>query len=253
MRILPILFSGSMVRAVLREIERPGTGKTQTRRVLGCFQDFDPRQDTIRFFDRVGQLIGDNGGPPAESCRQYAEPTTRYAHGDRLYVRESWRTHHSLDADAPRNIIPSSPIQYEAGLLGVPLLTGKFRQGMHMPRWASRITLIVTDVRVERLQDISRADAIAEGLVRVPAPSTAVEMGCDYGFDGDSRHGSPVSAYASLWNSLNAKRKGGKYAWANNPWCAAYSFRPVLGNVDQIGPDAARLDTAASDIRIGAP
>lgn len=216
----PVLFSAPMVRALLREIAEPGEGKTQTRRAL------NPQPNML------------NGGKPLNNGRgAYSTDAGwkrfRYAVGDRLYVREAWRADREYDGHSPakshngKPVLPiNCPITYDADV--IPDF-GKNRQGMHMPRWASRITLEVTDVKVERLQDCSREDAIAEGLIRVPAPVTAVEMGCDYGFEGDSRHGSPVSAYASLWNHIN-----GPGAWEANPWVAAYTFRPILGNIDQL-------------------
>ena len=72
------------------------------------------------------------------------------------------------------------------------------------------------------MQDISKADAIAEGLSRSSyAHAFAKEAGCDWGFDGDTRIGSPVSAYAALWDHIN-----GPGAWDANPWVVAYTFRP---------------------------
>ena len=92
------------------------------------------------------------------------------------------------------------------------------------------MTLTVTDIRVERLQDISRDDAIAEGLIRdETAAPLAVEMGCDWGFEGDTRFGSPVSAYAALWDHIN-----GAGAWVANPWVVAYTFTVQRQNIDRI-------------------
>jgi len=80
-----------------------------------------------------------------------------------------------------------------------------------MPRWASRLTLEITDVRVERLQAIGYADALAEGMVA--EQMRAVDF---------SEHGDPVAAYSFLWDKLNA-RKG--YSWESNCWVWALSFR----------------------------
>jgi len=85
-----------------------------------------------------------------------------------------------------------------------------------MPRWASRITLEITAVRVERLQEISESDAKAEGIV--PA-------GDGNGWQtADTRHymGDPVSAYRSLWESIN-----GPDSWAANPWIWVIEFKRV--------------------------
>lgn len=191
MRNLPILFSAPMVRATLREIEQPGTGKTQTRRVLLPL----PRR-TI-FFD-----------PKTAGPDQFQPP--RYAIGDLLYVREGWHAARSLDNTSPRDIPRDADIEYAATARSYAEigLKGKLRPGMFLPRWASRITLIVTDVRVQRLQAISYADVEAEGIV---PPSG--------------------SAFSTLWDTLNAKRGCG---WDMNPWVAAYTVKPILGNIDTI-------------------
>lgn len=132
-----ILFSAPMVRALLA-----GT-KTQTRRVI---------KPDGRY--RLDLVCPSDGGPAR--CPQGAP-------GDRLWVREAWRADVAHDALPPREIPPGSPVFMEASALnwqggphdGTP---GKLRPGMFMPRWASRILLEVTEVRVERLQDISEAD-----------------------------------------------------------------------------------------------
>lgn len=224
----PALFSGSMVRALLREIAAPGTGKRQTRRT------FKSPVFNLEGGTHPALAIGKEYFSFHVGDTQWATPAeaTKYRPGDRLWVREAWRSYHRYDAKRPRDLNPSSPIYYEAGGIGedeISVMRGKLRPSMFMPRWASRITLEVTGVEVERLQDCSREDVIAEGLIRVPAPANAVEMGCDYSFEGDSRFGSPVSAYAALWDHIN-----GPGAWDKNPWVAAYTFRPILGNIDQL-------------------
>jgi hypothetical protein len=86
-----------------------------------------------------------------------------------------------------------------------------------MPRWASRITLEVTAVRVERVRDISEADAMAEGII----PQA-------YGFGVEGLHMSLQTAreaFGCLWDSINAKRG---YGWAVNPWCWVVAFRRVV-------------------------
>jgi hypothetical protein len=106
---------------------------------------------------------------------------------------------------------------------------------IHMPRAASRITLDVTDVRVERLQDISEADALAEGLNC--APRSAINFttgGYDPGFryaDGTFSNfpGAYRRAWAELWDSIN-----GPGAWDANPWVVVYSFSVHPCNIDQL-------------------
>lgn len=221
---LSILFSGPMARAILREIEQPGTGKTQTRRILKPL----PRR-TI-FFD-----------PQTAERDQFQEP--RYAAGAGLYVREAWRTWAEYDDITPRDLPNNSLIGFEAGQNATIMPPGRLRQGMHMPRWASRITLTVTDVRVQRLQEISEADAKAEGMWSYQT----TECDGDPRLDGNAYretcwhwrrdieegdgYSTAKSAFQHLWDSLNVDRGHG---WDANPWVAAYTFRPILGNIDEV-------------------
>ena len=216
---LPILFSAPMVRALL------DGRKIQTRRVLTSYCDEAPA------FIEKGAITALD-----ENERPYRWPRTK-AVGDRLYVREHWRTMGRLDHMAPRDMEPSSAAIHYVADGAAPewspkSLGGRHRQGMHMPRWASRITLQVTGVRVERLQDCSAADAKAEGVVhnnvvdrRAPLPVWSVP-----GTDAGGRNA--VEAYAALWDQIN-----GPGAWDSNPWVAAISFTVSRSNIDQM-PEA---------------
>lgn len=225
-RSLPIPFSAPMVQALLREIAEPGTGKTQTRRVI----DFPGIEKVSEFAPVATDPLGRRVFEMKEGGKHVARPIGRglveyhywpkYAVGDRLYVREHWRTYSTLDGDAPRNI-EGVRVWYEADEGYKP--KSRFRQGMHMPRWASRITLDVTEVRVERLQDIGTADVMAEGIAH---------EGPGYAAPGHSWLGSPEAAYRHLWDAIN-----GPGAWDANPWVAAYSFIPRLGNIDEAEND----------------
>ena len=206
----PILFSGPMVRALLEG------RKTQTRRTLKPL----PRR-TI-FFD-----------PKTSSRDQYQEP--RYAVGDRLYVREAWHAARSLDTTRPRDIPRDADIEHAATARNYAEigLKGKLRPGMSLPRWASRITLIVTDVRIQRLQDINREDARAEGM---PA---------DHNFEYyeppppqvDSWQGYERASFFLVWSEINGKRPG--CAVKDNPWVAAYTFTVHKQNIDALPTSAA--------------
>lgn len=188
----PILFSAPMVHALL------DGSKTQTRRVV------KPRD--LEWMD-VHQGL-------RELCNAERCPYGRL--GDRLYVREAWRTVAEANTLPPRNLTPAHRIWYEAddslsalrGLSG----EGKLRPSMFMPRWASRITLEITEVRVEQLQDISEADAIAEGI-----DTTSM---FPWRPDEVSSSSADVSRYALLWESIN-----GVGSWAANPWVWAVSFQ----------------------------
>lgn len=192
----PILFSAPMVRAILA-----GT-KTQTRRVVKP----QPR--------RVDGGVPFGDGP----AWAHAEPGSAMIRcpygqrGDRLWVRETWAPE-QYDADATTIAQIEASVRmpaYAADFSGQPAY--KWRPSIHMPRWASRITLEVTGVRVERLQDISEADAIAEGIVRAP-------YGWWSGREGSSSP-TAIGAYALLWEQIN-----GPGSWDANPWVWVVEFR----------------------------
>jgi hypothetical protein len=115
--------------------------------------------------------------------------------------------------------------QYTTDNPDVPLSKGRedatpgwwTRPAIHMPRAASRITLEVTGVRVERLQDISETDAIAEGIDK-----TAAGFWSTYGRSGVDGTYSPVSSYHCLWDSIN-----GAESWDANPWVWVVEFRRI--------------------------
>lgn len=199
----PILFSAPMVRALL-----DGT-KTQTRRVVKP-QPFAITSDGVPFvqtaddekFGRLGKVI---------VC-PYGQP------GDRLWVREAWAPltiGHAYSADPIWNSSPS----------------GRWHPSIHMPRVASRILLEVTGVRVERLQDISEADAAAEGLVvRAGAAAFNASGLPEYGLPewadgtpGETRWNvSAVQAYRSIWTEIK-----GPGNWDANPWVWVVEFKVV--------------------------
>lgn len=216
-----ILFSGPMVRALLA-----GT-KTQTRRGLKGETAIcrEPAWQAVRDETGIWRIVADTGEVSGKIT-----PSMRIAVGDRLYVREHWRTGAAFDAVSPRDLPTSVHIAYEADD-DHARVTGRFRQGMHMPRWASRITLTVTDVRVQRLQDISNEDCIAEGVPVHPntdAPRTGPAI------DAFAREHGLIShygaAYRRIWKAIN-----GPGSWDDNPWVAAYSFKVAQHNIDQIG------------------
>lgn len=230
---LPILFSSPMVRAILREIDRPGTGKTQTRRVL----HMPPMTFDAVFNDDGVWHIGD-----ALTGHRYTKLSVPYRIDDRLYVREAWRSHRAYDDEPPRRLISPNAKRYMSYVADEPDIhanpTSRYRQAMHMPRWASRITLIVTDVRVQRLQEICEADARAEGVEPLhegyfPYGITTFMTTIVDGREVPAQYCRTAHhSFQLLWNSLNADRGHG---WGANPWVAAYSFRPALGNIDMIG------------------
>ncbi|TJV11184.1 MAG: hypothetical protein E5Y35_07685 [Mesorhizobium sp.] len=167
----------------------------------------------------------------------------RFAIGDRLWVREAWRTEsRAYDDLAPTDMGGEETVIFEADAdWKLNKSVGRLRQGMHMPRWASRLTLIVTEVRVQRLQEISEEDAAAEGLLSWryqdcdgdpkldgrPYKATLWHWAQpETEFDGFS---SATGAYRDLWDHLNEARG---YGWATNPWVIAVSFTVERRNID---------------------
>ncbi len=211
----PILFSAPMVRALL------DGRKTQTRRTI------KPRRHASLF---DGTWADDYVLDPGN--QSWRDEEVRYRVGDRLWVREAWKAHSTFEGVKPRDL-PPSHVFYLADP-GYSPSGSRGRPGRFMPRWASRLTLIVTDVRVQRVQDISREDAIAEGLIH---QSGVIEP--DWWVLPEPFHQgswlSPIAAFRYLWNSLNASRG---YGWESNPWVTAISFETHRCNIDSM-PEAA--------------
>lgn len=224
----PILFSAAMVQALLA-----GT-KTQTRRVI-------PQPEMTAHGWHIPWQVG--GGVVTVDHSTGAQIAAelldgvRIQPGDRLWVREAWRAPINFDRVPPRDIPSTAVVVYEAGGDGLAL-SGRLRASIHMPRWASRLTLIVNDVRVQRLQEISRDDAMAEGIVQTwgdfmgDPPEWAVASINRHGdASGSHIYDNRTSAenYRELWNHIN-----GTDAWAANPWVVAYSFEVHQQNIDAL-------------------
>lgn len=192
-----ILMSAPMVRATLA-----GT-KTQTRRALRDGTWLDKNHGVIRM------------APAGFGCTGFSPVPCAYGKpGDRLWIRESWAAPHACDHLKPREVPPGTRLHYVAdaplgGLLGRP--------SIFMPRWASRLTLEVTEVRVERLQHISEADAIAEGI----EPHSEPDCWRDYG-DQTGLCMRPTISYRTLWDSIN-----GYGSWTTNPQVWVIVFRRI--------------------------
>ena len=192
----PILFSGPMVRALLA-----GT-KSQTRRVCKPAQ-FYSLSSVVEVPDPLerGQVYNGSHFGDEEGDVSFASPYG--GRGDRLWVREAhwWfkDEHDPVTGYFPPKLTIED-VEYRAdGDDGRKV----WRPSIHMPRWASRITLEITRVRVERLQDISEADAVAEGVYTDPACPA---------YDG----------YRTLWEQIN-----GSGSWDLNPWVWVVEFRRV--------------------------
>lgn len=209
----PILFSGPMVRALL------DGSKTQTRRVvkLKSHQQIEERDDGTPW---PWMYDGERDADCWLAC-PYGQSS------DRLWVRESWQFYDWTEDGQPcvrfaADNATKWPLRIPeeqadrlaeiwAGLsdpdnysIDNHARDRRWRPSIHMPRWASRITLEITSVRVERLQDITRGDAMSEGC---PFPNMA---------KGED----PRKWYADLWNQIN-----GPAAWDANPWVWVVEFR----------------------------
>jgi hypothetical protein len=248
----PILFSGEMVRAIL------DGRKTQTRRVvkpqptsghgLQPMWGTSPGENPVDFGEKyLWREVGPDYPDDETDDRRcpYGQP------GDRLWVRETWaasfywpmaggwRQRQWRDVPAANRLPGDDTFVAFRATDSVHGCEGKrvdavacgaadredgskwrWRPSIHMPRWASRITLEITDVRVERVQAITADDCIAEGIAS----------------RGMDRNGPNIASalmylddYKNLWDALNAKRG---YGWDVNPWVWVLSFR----NLDASAP-----------------
>ena len=192
----PIIFSAPMIRALL------DGRKSQTRRIL---KPQPPEWVTRVCHEGRNGWIGSGNGHGTLMHVPYAV-------GDRLWCREAFSYGWPVEGN---HQLPECnqehAITYRADG-NHPFGGGKWKSPIHMPSWASRLTLIVTDVRVQRLQDISAADAIREGV-------TLVEESLE----------DPREAFRAIWTSIH-----GPEAWDRNPWVAAISFETHKCNIDKM-------------------
>ncbi|MBB3902074.1 hypothetical protein GGR33_001569 [Methylobacterium brachythecii] len=195
--------------------------KTQTRRILKP-QPYPFVTDGRPYWNARGCIGGRISISDAELLRLH-----RWVVGDRLYVREAWAPLDALTHNDPGTRAFAEKGFYRADQGTVDGEISRWRPSIHMPRWASRLTLLVADIRVQRLQDISQADSEAEGIYERGSVG-----------DGSShdrwtwqregwRYATPREAFRELWGLIN-----GPDAWAANPWVAAVSFSVIRSNID---------------------
>lgn len=180
----PILFSGPMVQAIL------DGRKTQTRRVI--------RPQPTPGVDWFEQGI---------RC-----PYGKI--GDWLYVKETFAVSGAHDHCSAKGLHIHNVCYRAGGGFGFENGSerGKWRPSRFMPRWASRITLEITEVRVQRVQDIGETDCVQEGVEYSICEGTTMPARV---------------AFRILWETINGKREGIKFSWANNPWIWAITFKRV--------------------------
>ncbi len=220
----PVIFSGPMVRAILDSL------KTQTRRVVknsSEFQGVDRLEDGWRFWwdDSEFDSTEVTKRVPATACDDRACPYG--VPGDRLWVRENFNWGCDIRSNESVKYVADGTVRAvlrDNSGLGDPIATtdptspfqgGAIRPSIHMPRWASRILLEVTDVRVERLQEITPDDIAAEGFPPDNSPP----------HDGTrlTSHGRRL-VFAETWDDINKKRG---FGWVSNPWVWVVEFKRI--------------------------
>lgn len=236
----PILFNGEMVRAI-----KDGR-KTQTRRVVKprYVEDYegDGEPGDICYYLNGFSKLRDRGNALGElSAVPYAPPYGQP--WGRLYVREAFGV---LDAEG-LEIQESGELESSAGEIWYRAdhesgFHPRWRPSIHMPKWAARLFLETTAVRVEQLQDISEEDAMAEGVysvcesmspfkveTRYVAPGVVMENMYGEKSTHAPAHSSAIAAFECLWNSIT---KPGEQ-WDDNPWVWVNSFTPIDGAKEQ--------------------
>ena len=221
MKARPIIFSAPMVRALL------DGRKTQTRRII---RPAPPAGAILQGHvvgssdkSRIGKVMWMNGAVSHVARLPYGKI------GDLLWVRESLKIFNTIHRETGEYGLAA---YYAAG--GGDMQTWVWNgrtdasgiPSIHMPRSASRLTLKITDIRVERLQDISEEDAIAEGVEK--AFFQGFKIYHKWALPNES-YPSAKDSFQSLWESIH-----GKESWQENPWVWVISFEVIHANVDKI-------------------
>lgn len=212
----PILFSTPMVEAIV------AGRKTQTRRIPQPqpvpFMDGDKECEVALHYDE------DDKRPRVRLGRVITTQRLRFGLGDRLWVREAWAKTSVAPIiesfDNPFTVYRAADNRSDYG--------GPWKPGIHMARYRSRITLLVTDIRLQRLQDMCAADSVAEGIecdtCVAMRTSACQQMGCF----------ASIKAFEKLWDSIN----GARFPWSRNPWVVALTFKTILANIDSVKAQA---------------
>jgi hypothetical protein len=215
----PILFSSPMVRALLSD------RKTMTRRVVsknnsctsGRFEKLNLESAFVTESMGGQQILKAMWDENGDKTIHRIFP--KWETGDRLWVRETWLLVNGCEgledfttyrADGVISYPDNEPV--------------KWKPSIHMPRWASRITLEITNVRVERLQEISEEDCLKEGIQKSDNEGLRnwPYMGANHHIKGTPKVFSFArQAFESLWDSINGK----KYPWSSNPWVWVVEFK----------------------------
>lgn len=226
----PILFTAPMVNAIL------DGRKTQTRRVMK-YQPCALNNGKPDGYYSISTPKNIYRSRKANGFIGFIDLCPYGKKGDRIWVRETWgligRSANSRLSDFnDPEIALKEHLIFRSNCDGYDKSVQNWRSSIHMPRWASRINLDITGIRVERLQDISQADAIAEGLKAITKDGSLVKHGIpdNDGLPGTDDNGwpwrdfdvNPVNAYRKLWESIN-----GQGSWEANPWVWVIEFRRI--------------------------
>ena len=227
------------VSAILREVAEPGSGKSMFRLVL------KPQPYVARHCTVCGLGMGEWSACDAPDCGDLGPgvpivKTFPFAIGDVLWCRETWRCNGWASDLATIMYRASKGDGYTAMTEQFPVdgkvpiaVSGHWLSSTQMPRWASRLTLEVVGVRIERLQAIGEEDAIAEGIERDRAVGMPSIWGWRDYLRGDEiakrYYADPRESFRTLWSSIH-----GPGSWSANPFVAAVTFRPHLANVDDL-------------------
>jgi hypothetical protein len=198
----PILFSSEMVQAIL------DGRKTQTRRLL----KLQPKKNLEFLGWKLTEYIQVAFGRGAKIESLHKFPFGEV--GDVLWVRETYLNFNSIDET------PNYTYKADHPNFNINFASGeKWKPSIHMPKRASRIWLKITNVKVQRLQDISAEDAIKEGIKKHNHRRLG-EMWYDYIYLGGCQD--PITSFASLWCSIN-----GLDSWYKNPWIWVIEFERI--------------------------
>jgi hypothetical protein len=241
---IPVIMSGPMVRRTLDGL------KTNTRRLL-----YAERKARGGRVPGSASFVPTHPAPPGNPMKGTYWALSvwhKVQVGDRLWVRENWRTSRKYDGVKPADLPERDvTVLFEAGgsianhedgwrpdtwpqAGALPDWAGKLRSAIHMPRWASRLALVVTATKIERLQDISDADAQAEGARRFddipgthPYPASEGRWSMEMPTSTNTCLGSARAAFGNYWVRLH-----GPHSWHDNPWVVAVAFTARRQNID---------------------